>query len=202
MCRSGQLRHRRRRKSAVSHCAPEMIVVQTQPCREGVSALPLCFEEQRSVGIGLAGIEDAVVVVGILQVARTGEDEGDAGIVVVVEHPRRFVRRLHTLCVDRHAIGVVHRFAVMRKLSALARFLQPAQIKLREEVIAVVRPAVHEIELRCLGAVGQSVVVLVVCVERLAVMPQHRRAPACRREQGALHISLDATVRIGIAVEQ
>ena len=33
-------------------------------------------------------------------------------------------------------------------------------------------------------------------------MPQHRRAPACRREQGTLHISLDATVRIGIAVEQ
>ena len=33
-------------------------------------------------------------------------------------------------------------------------------------------------------------------------MPQHRRAPACRREQGALHISLDATVHIGIAVEQ
>ena len=33
-------------------------------------------------------------------------------------------------------------------------------------------------------------------------MPQHRRAPACRREQGALHIPLDATVRIGIAVEQ
>ena len=33
-------------------------------------------------------------------------------------------------------------------------------------------------------------------------MPQHRRTPACRREQGALHIPLDATVRIGIAVEQ
>ena len=90
----------------------------------------------------------------------------------------------------------------MRKLSALTRFVQAAQIELREEMVAVVRPAIHEIELLGLGAVGQSVVVLVVCVERLAVMPQHRRAPACRREQGALHISLDATVRIGIAVEQ
>ena len=167
-----------------------------------MGALPLRFEEQRSVGIGLSRVENSVVIVGVLQVARAGEDEGDVGIVLIVKHPRRFVCRFHPFRVDRHAIGIVHRFAVMRKLSALTRFVQAAQIELREEMIAVVRPAIHEIELLGLGAVGQSVVVLVVCVERLAVMPQHRRAPACRREQGALHISLDATVHIGIAVEQ
>ena len=177
-------------------------MVQTQTGRKGVGALPLRFEEQRSVGIGLSRVENSVVIVGVLQVARAGEDEGDVGVVLIVKHPRRFVCRFHPFRVDRHAIGVVHCFAVMRKLSALTRFLQAAQIELREEMIAVVGPAVHEVELLSFGAVGQSVVVLVVCVERLAVVPQHRRAPACRREQGALHIALDATMHIGIAVEQ
>ena len=90
----------------------------------------------------------------------------------------------------------------MRKLSALTRFLQAAQIELREKVIAVVGPAVHEVELLGFGAVGQSVVVLIVHVQRFAVVAQHGRAPTRRRQQGALHIALDASVGVGIAVEQ
>ena len=44
--------------------------------------------------------------------------------------------------------------------------------------------------------------VLIVHVQRFAVVAQHGRAPTRRRQQGALHIALDASVGVGIAVEQ
>ena len=161
-------------------------------------------EEQIGVDVRLAQVVGDGAIGRVLLVKRPGQDEGYAAIGLVVEHVT--VLRKH-LTAQRTDVDAIQRIAGaggrgMRRLTVLTRLMDQLHAHLRDVILAVIKPAVEDVELLRERQIEEAVAVGVVRLLVARIVGEEARGEVLREADGGVGVALHAAGVGGEEVER
>ena len=161
-------------------------------------------EEQIGVDVRLAQVVGDGAIIRILLVKRPGQDEGYATVGLVVEHVT--ILREH-LTAQRTDVDAIQRIAGasrrgMRRLTVLTRLMDQLHAHLRDVILAVIKPAVEDVELLRERQIEEAVAVGVVGLLVARIVSEEARGEVLREADGGVGIALHAAGVGGEEVER
>ncbi len=184
-----------------------VVMVEAQPGREAMGRRQLRLEKQRGVAVLLVDVVGTMAIDRLLVMERTGQDEGQVRVLLLVEDIGVLGEGLVAFRLDAHPVAFARRHRGGRRsvhvggLSALALLFHGLDRSLEDVMVAHPGPTVLQVILFHLRHVHESVAVLVVSRRVVLVMGQYSGAEALAQGDVAVDIGLDLKLRIAEKVD-